>query len=132
MLAKKTAEQSSSSGLNEFRNRKKDEATQRLTFADLNKSRRMCQVLDEEKEITDPAELWFWPEKVKEPSTDEEEKNGDNESGEEENQLEPVEQLVLLTSYLRDFHFYCIWCGCKFNDEKDLLDNCPGKTRDDH
>ena len=65
-------------------------------------------------------------------SISEEEKNGDNESGEEENQLEPVEQLVLLTSYLRDFHFYCIWCGCKFNDEKDLLDNCPGKTRDDH
>jgi len=132
MLAKKIADQSSSAGLSEFRNRKKDEAIQRLTLADVNKSRRMCQALDEEKNIVEPAEPWFWPERKKEPSEEEEKPVDEDEAKEEENQLEPVEQLELLTSYLRQVHLYCIWCGAVFDDENDLSVNCPGMTRDDH
>jgi hypothetical protein len=129
MLARKIADQSSSAGLSEFRNRKKDEAILRLTLADVNKCRRMCQTLDEEKNIAEPAEPWFWPERKKESSEEEVE---EDETKEEENQLEPSEQLELLTSYLRQVHLYCIWCGAVFDDENDLSVNCPGMTRDDH
>lgn len=131
MLQRRIASQNDASSLSAFRNRKKDEAVQRLTQADLRKSQRMCKVLDEEKNILEPAEPWFWPEVVKEPEeTDEKEEKEEIE--EDANQLEPGEQLELITSYLRQVHLYCSWCATKFDDEQDLSTNCPGATRDDH
>ncbi|CAL4068384.1 unnamed protein product, partial [Meganyctiphanes norvegica] len=44
----------------------------------------------------------------------------------------PHDQLRILTSYLRDTYFYCIWCGTAYNNTEDLNSNCPGKTREDH
>lgn len=135
MLQKRIAALSSPDSLHAFRNRKKNEATQRLLTADLKKSQRMCQTLDEQKKIDEPAEKWFWPEVEKE--TEEGEKEEEKESTispeeDEADQLEPAEKLDLLTSYLRQVHFYCAWCATTFNDMQDLLDNCPGSTRDDH
>lgn len=136
MLQKRIAALSDSDSLHAFRNRKKDEAVQRLVQADLMKSRRMCQVLDEKDKIDEPAEKWFWPEEIKEADETEEdakdEKDSDEGSEDEANQLEPSEKLDLLTSYLRQVHFYCTWCATKFNDVQDLESNCPGSTRDDH
>ncbi len=128
MLQRRISSQNESTSLNEFRNRKKDEAVQRLVQADLRKSQRMCKVLDEEKSIMEAAEPWFWPEVVKEPDESEEQE----EVEEKEEQLEPSEQLELITAYLRQVHLYCTWCATKFEDDQDLSSNCPGATRDDH
>lgn len=131
MLKNRISSQSSLTSVAEFRNRKKDEAVLKLVHADLRKSQRMCKVLDEEKNIMEPAELWFWPEVVKEPEeSDQEEK--DVEEKEEEQLLEPGEQLELITAYLRQVHWYCTWCATKFNDDQDLTSSCPGATRDEH
>ena len=124
MLQRRISSQNDSTSLNEFRNRKKDEAVQRLVQADLRKSQRMCKVLDEEKNILEAAEPWFWPEIVKEEEEEAEEK--------EEEELEPGEQLELITTYLRQVHLYCTWCATKFEDDQDLSSSCPGATRDDH
>ncbi|EGW33019.1 uncharacterized protein SPAPADRAFT_49944 [Spathaspora passalidarum NRRL Y-27907] len=37
-----------------------------------------------------------------------------------------------LLDYLRDTHSYCWYCGTKFNDQVDLVTNCPGRSRDVH
>jgi hypothetical protein len=132
MLQNRIASQSNSTSVAEFRNRKKDEAVQKLVHADLRKSQRMCKVLDEEKSILEPAEPWFWPEIIKELTSDEEEEEEDKEAEEKEELLEPGEQLELITAYLRQVHFYCSWCATKFDDDQDLTSNCPGATRDDH
>lgn len=132
MLQKRMAAQSDPGSLCAFRNRKKNEAIQRLTHADLMKSQRMCQVLDEKKDIKNPAESWFWPEIFEEINDDEKQEEAEEKSKDEGNQLEPSEKLELLTSYLRHVHFYCAWCAITFNDREDLSSNCPGPTRDDH
>merc|ERR1712071_342655 len=127
MLARKISSQSSASSLTEFRNRMKDQASQRLTAADLRKSQRMCENLDEKKNIDKPVESWFWPKKLKLEEEVEAEQSED-----EGDELEPTEQLELLTTYLRKVHIYCIWCGTLFDDDQDLSSNCPGPTREDH
>lgn len=138
MLARKISNQSSTSSLAEFRNRMKDQATQRLVAADLRKSQRMCENLDEQKGTDKPAEPWFWPEKEPEEEGDkkklklEEEVEDEKPKEDEDDQLEPTEKLELLTTYLRRVHLYCIWCGTLFDDDQDLSSNCPGFTREDH
>ncbi|KAK4030015.1 G patch domain-containing protein 11 [Daphnia magna] len=130
MLQNRISSQNSSTSVTEFRNRKKDEAVQKLILVDLRKSQRMCQVLDEEKNILEPAELWFWPQVVKDPEeSDQEDKDVEEK---EEEQLLPGEQLELITAYLRQVHWYCTWCATKFNDDQDLTSSCPGATRDEH
>lgn len=37
-----------------------------------------------------------------------------------------------MIEYLRSTYFYCIYCGCEYNDEQDLASSCPGWTRDVH
>jgi len=138
MLARKISNQSSTSSLTEYRNRMKDQATQRLVAVDLKKSQRMCQNLDEKKGTDKPAEPWFWPEKEPEEEGDkkklklEEEVEAEEPEETEDDQLEPIEKLELLTTYLRKVHVYCIWCGTLFDDDQDLYANCPGLTREDH
>lgn len=43
-----------------------------------------------------------------------------------------LEKLEILTDYLRETYLLCYWCSIRFNDEKDLVTNCPGPTKDDH
>ena len=134
----------SENSINEFRARMRLQTTLRQVISDLGKSQRICKILDEEKGITEPDEIWFWPEEV--PEEPEEQDEGESsekkpkleteETKEEEpveiEQFEPSEQLEMLTSYLRLSHFYCIWCGTKYEDAEDLSSTCPGSTRDDH
>ncbi|KAJ3047188.1 hypothetical protein HK097_000153 [Rhizophlyctis rosea] len=47
-------------------------------------------------------------------------------------ELEPPKQLEQVTTYLRNKHFYCLWCGCAYRDADELKDLCQGPTRDDH
>lgn len=41
-------------------------------------------------------------------------------------------QLDHVTLYLREEYFYCMYCGIKFDDEQDMVRNCPGDTRKEH
>jgi len=42
------------------------------------------------------------------------------------------EQLEKVLNYMREKYYYCFWCGCAYDDAKDLAENCPGLTEDDH
>jgi hypothetical protein len=44
--------------------------------------------------------------------------------------LEGKEKLRRLVEYLREKHFYCFWCKCKYEDES--MEGCPGVDEDDH
>ncbi|KAJ3146592.1 hypothetical protein HK101_002302 [Irineochytrium annulatum] len=46
--------------------------------------------------------------------------------------MEPEDQLRSATKYLREAYFYCLWCGDRFKDAKELAELCPGPWRDDH
>ena len=47
--------------------------------------------------------------------------------------LTPIDiKLLDCLAYLREEYFYCLYCGCTFDDEDDLRANCPGEFRIDH
>lgn len=46
--------------------------------------------------------------------------------------VENEQKLVACVEYLRDVHCFCLFCGCQYENEQDLLQNCPGKWEDDH
>eukprot|EP00884_Botryococcus_braunii_P008384 jgi/Botrbrau1/17547/Bobra.0766s0003.1 len=59
------------------------------------------------------------------------------EEGEEEPpigwQALPVrDKLQDVMGYLRSTYSYCIFCGCQYSNEQDLLQNCPGLLDSDH
>ncbi|CAF2747846.1 unnamed protein product, partial [Rotaria sp. Silwood2] len=58
---------------------------------------------------------------------DDEEEQYDNDD-----QFNMENQLKKLTNYLRDKHFYCIWCGQTFETLDELQNTCPGNERDLH
>lgn len=49
-----------------------------------------------------------------------------------ESQRFTIERLHSCVSYLRQEYFYCLFCGCSFEDASDLSANCPGFTLEDH
>nr|CAD7435371.1 unnamed protein product [Timema monikensis] len=99
----------------------------------------------------EPAEPWFWLTREKENDDDDHHDNeiegqdektrtadesgeDDDEEEEEEEEIEfqPSEKLDMLSNYLRQTYCYCVWCGTQYDDDKDMRDNCPGPTREDH
>ncbi|XP_064489606.1 G patch domain-containing protein 11-like [Ornithodoros turicata] len=132
-----------------FREAKRNVIVERKVIGDLRKSQRACCQLDQEKDVTVPEQPWFWPpENAKADKSSEEEDDDDpppkdqhqesqcgsdeEDKDEEATEMEPLEQLQLVTSYLRDIHHYCIWCAIRFDGLEDMKDNCPGPTREDH
>ncbi|XP_043236110.1 G patch domain-containing protein 11-like [Amphibalanus amphitrite] len=116
----------------EFRRRMRDKMSDRHLTADLMKSQRVCQELDSKMDIAAPAEPWFWPPPPPSEADGDAEADAEQQPEEDAVPFSPADQLELLTDYLRRTHFYCIWCGCAYDDERDLRENCPGNTRDDH
>ena len=100
---------------------------QYLIQSDLFKSQKVCRDLDMAKEVTEPAEKWFWPDLPKDEETEEEEEEDIPGS-----EFEPHEKLYMLTTYFRKEYLYCLWCGHSFNDSDDIQQNCPGRNREDH
>ncbi|XP_012173875.2 G patch domain-containing protein 11 [Bombus terrestris] len=111
--------------MKDFRDRIAQKRTEQLLKTDLYKSQKVCQKLDIQQEIKKPKEIWFWL-----PQDNEDDDNSDTE--EDDDFLPVSEKLEILTKYLREKYFYCIWCGVAHLDEDDLRDNCPGDTRNDH
>ncbi|KAK9466357.1 hypothetical protein V1512DRAFT_276367 [Lipomyces arxii] len=46
--------------------------------------------------------------------------------------IEPAQKLQVILEYLRQKYAYCFWCGCKYDDQADLNENCPGINEVDH
>lgn len=62
---------------------------------------------------------------------------GDDLDGEDEelqifNDLSWKEKVERLNLQLRSQYDYCFFCGAKYEDQKDLFENCPGETEEDH
>ncbi|NXA32648.1 GPT11 protein, partial [Eudromia elegans] len=123
-MKKKANEQAA----DQFRTRFKNKQEERKMEADLRKSQRACQQLDMQKDIDVPKEIWYWIEPEDEEQKDEEEKEDECASSD----FSVSEKLQLLTAYLREQHFYCIWCGITYEDAEDLSSNCPGDSAADH
>ena len=112
---------------------------EKKTTSDLRKSQRICKELDIKTNKTEPETCWFWP---KEDSLDKSEASVNNdeenisciensEDIDNDEEITDEEKLELITKYLRETYYYCIWCSVQYYDEKDL-EECPGSTRDDH
>ena len=118
--------------------------------SDLFRAQKACRQLDMAKDFTEPVEVWFWPkvdeEALEEQNIEEEdneakiteivEENDDEEQNdhpvEDEIEFPPDQMLLMVTEYLRTEHLFCIWCGITFNNTEDLLNSCPGNSREDH
>ena len=46
--------------------------------------------------------------------------------------LNPQMQLKQTILYLRSVYRYCLYCGCRFDTEKEMDDECAGENRGDH
>uniref|UniRef100_T1JL29 G patch domain-containing protein 11 n=1 Tax=Strigamia maritima TaxID=126957 RepID=T1JL29_STRMM len=117
-----------------YRNQMSNKSAERQMMSDLVKSQKACKQLDNEIEIYEPEQDYFWIKEVKE-SEEKDEDESDSSSSEdedEEEQLEPSFMLEKITEYLRTKYKYCVWCGIKFEDEMDMSTTCPGNTYDDH
>ncbi|XP_077968141.1 G patch domain-containing protein 11-like isoform X2 [Styela clava] len=95
---------------------------------DLRKSQKVCHQLDSEQGIDSPDFDFFWP--VQALSQEEEEEECEKIEEEEEYTVE--EKLFILTRHLRENFFYCLWCSVRYDDDKDLSNNCPGENAKDH
>ena len=42
------------------------------------------------------------------------------------------DRLDRVLTYLREKHYYCFWCGTKYQNSDDMSSNCPGKEEDEH
>ncbi|KAH9493382.1 G patch domain-containing protein 11 [Dermatophagoides farinae] len=87
-----------------------------------------------------PQEEWYWPKEFlaalrakNDDEENEDEKNDDDEDeDDDENEIDYQERLEQLDHYVRSEYFYCLWCGCRYDSNVDLIDNCPGNTRQLH
>ncbi|XP_075391926.1 G patch domain-containing protein 11 [Tenrec ecaudatus] len=116
----------------QFRMRLKTKQDEMKLEGDLRRSQRACQQLDTQKNIQVPREAWYWLKPGEECEEEEEEETEQDEDEYNSADLGVLEKLQILTSYLREEHLYCIWCGTAYEDKEDLSSNCPGPTSADH
>ncbi|KAG1697886.1 G patch domain-containing protein 11 [Nymphon striatum] len=121
---------------NEYLSNVRNKVMTRQIKSDLFNSRKVCETLDKQKGLDGPNMKWFWPDSNNDTDTD-----ADSEDSEDDaevkaevdaEELNEMEKLETLTKYLRSTHYYCIWCGTSYDDEKDLNQECPGNTADSH
>ncbi|XP_078052647.1 G patch domain-containing protein 11 [Augochlora pura] len=118
--------------MKDFRGRIAQKKAEQMSKADFYKSQKICEQLDKQLNIEKPEEPWFWLPQETEKGTDSDSEEEEEEKDEVEELYQINERLEILIKYLRQKHFYCIWCGVAFDNENDLLNNCPGDTRNDH
>lgn len=46
--------------------------------------------------------------------------------------LSDAEKLSVATAYLREGHYYCLFCGHQYSSAGELREECPGESEDDH
>lgn len=47
-------------------------------------------------------------------------------------QIPNEDKLETIRAYLRKQHMYCLWCATRFENETDMVNSCPGTTKDEH
>lgn len=94
-----------------------------------------CEKFDREQGIEENP---FWLSmKEEEPKDVEQTAEKEEEEEDEANQnpfeqIPLVDQLTLVTEYIREQYHYCIYCGIEFTSKLDLQDNCPGNDKELH
>ncbi|TVU05210.1 hypothetical protein EJB05_48364, partial [Eragrostis curvula] len=61
-----------------------------------------------------------------------EEENKEKGAEEEEEEVITEEDLQNILAKLRGHHYYCLYCGCKYESAESLANECPGPNEDDH
>nr|WHI95064.1 G patch domain-containing protein 11 [Pinctada fucata] len=142
-----------------FLQRMSEKYTGQQTDRDLVKSQKVCLQLDQQQEFEHPVRKFYWPKNslpketqsqeiddfdddfdddgppsISRQRKDEEEEDDVEEEEEldEDDDICGVDKLQMLTQYLREQYFYCVWCGTRYDDADDLESNCPGDTSEDH
>ncbi|UJR22801.1 hypothetical protein I4U23_025832 [Adineta vaga] len=98
--------------------------------SDIAKCQSICERLDREKFNLEENILW--------KNSNKQDRIEDNDDDDEEDEDDRTDQfrmelqLKTLTEYLREKHFYCIWCGQTFETLDELENTCPGNQRDLH
>ncbi|XP_013117374.1 G patch domain-containing protein 11 [Stomoxys calcitrans] len=130
-------ERGGETSIEEFRRRTTQKVEERFVAQSLSRCQKVCQNLDLDTDMPEPAMSWFWPQKPKganddaaeEPNTKQTDEEYDDE---EEDDFSNVEKLEMLTNYIRTSYNFCFWCGIRYENLNDLNDNCPGPGKDDH
>ena len=129
-LESKKRKEQESSLLDAYRSRKRDAAVLRRTETDLRASAQACMDCDIQEGLLKPPVIWFWPSgSVPEPVDPLTDLPIPHDY---EDDIDPGTKLQILTSYLRDNHRYCVWCGRKFDSQEVMARYCPGTTRSCH
>lgn len=116
--------------VDEYRKRMVEKSSNRKEIGDLGKCQRACEKLDHAEKVKEPVLCWFWPDRRTKEEIEEEEEKLENEDQEED--YTNSQKLDMLIKFLRTTYNYCHWCGVKFIDVTDLMENCPGPGKDDH
>lgn len=118
--------------VDDYRKRMVEKSSNRKEIGDLGKCQRACEKLDQAEKIKEPVLCWFWPDRrTKEEIEEEQEQQlADDEKPEED--YTNCQKLEMLIKFLRTTYNYCHWCGVKFTDVTDLMENCAGPGKDDH
>ena len=116
---------------------------------------KICYNLDQSNNIREPSiEEWYWPksflialraarkniesdedddeEEMKQENQDDLKQENQDDDDEDDDNIDYQERLQKLSEYVRQKYFYCLWCGCCFESNNDLNDNCPGNNRQLH
>ena len=111
-----------------FQSRSMDEYSGKQLRRDLVKVRKICVDLDDRRDINaNPLTGRFL-------YKEEEEENDGDDASDIKMDIEQVPDLVIdcekemidLLNYLRETHFYCVWCAVKYKNGEDLTKECPG------
>jgi hypothetical protein len=137
------AENDVEQSMGQFQRRHIDRRRLRQAAADLHQGRVACEQMDTRRGMCRHI-YWLPVVDDKDPSADEFNDNGDsfgdnngNGIGEVQHgnwfeRLETEEKLRLVARYLRQTHYYCQWCGCQYEGEEDMAQNCPGESSECH
>ncbi|KAJ3383937.1 G patch domain-containing protein 11 [Lobulomyces angularis] len=116
--------------LKEFLKRKNHINLIKLDEIDVKKARNVCKLLDMQYDV---ERNLFWEIERKERLIDDNiGKVVVNDIDEFAENYDTSTQIQMIASYLKETHFYCMWCGEKFKNLEEFAEICPGQTREDH
>lgn len=104
----------------EFRSNISSRYENKLIKADVKKARNIIEQMDM---ANDKPRNELWPTRT---DLDEEVEESEFDL------LIPEMQLKQTILYLRSVYRYCIYCGCGFDTEQEMDNECPGEAREDH
>uniref|UniRef100_A0A8R1DJ72 G patch domain-containing protein 11 n=1 Tax=Caenorhabditis japonica TaxID=281687 RepID=A0A8R1DJ72_CAEJA len=140
--------------IEDYSNRRRLDEKVKQLVKDIRACRKVCEELDHRIDRTVPRIAWYWR-SYKVIKDDEKEVRNYHKKVVDEEEEEykysngqpapadpnwdvttPMDELENnlsnINTYLRDNHFYCIWCGANYCSPEDMAEHCPGNTRRAH